>query len=135
MWLLNCWNYCLEEKDASQWRKAYWILSHTWSDDEVMFQDMQTPHLSDQRKGFRKIERMCDLAKTEGVSHVWIDTCCIDKTSSAELTESINSMFDWYEVSKRCIVYLEDLPQEQVWLPRMGSENAGGSPAVGHSRS
>lgn len=100
-----------------------------------MFQDMQTPHLSDQRKGFRKIERMCDLAKTEGVSHVWIDTCCIDKTSSAELTESINSMFDWYEGSKRCIVYLEDLPQEQVWLPRMSSENAGGSPAVGHSRS
>lgn len=36
-------------------------------------------------------------------------TCCIDKTSSAELQESINSMYKWYKESAVCLVYLEDV--------------------------
>ncbi|KAK4244380.1 hypothetical protein C7999DRAFT_43961 [Corynascus novoguineensis] len=85
-------------------RRSYWILSHTWSDDECP------------EKGFRKIEGMCNLAKTDGVSHVWIDTCCIDKTSSAELSGSINSMFDWYEGSELCIALQELIPLTDVWF-------------------
>ncbi|KAL3423551.1 hypothetical protein PVAG01_05298 [Phlyctema vagabunda] len=34
-----------------------------------------------------------------------MDSCCIDKTSSAELSESINSMFDWYRDAVVCYVY------------------------------
>jgi hypothetical protein len=35
--------------------------------------------------------------------------CCIDKGSSAELSEAINSMFRWYERAVVCYVYLSDI--------------------------
>jgi hypothetical protein len=38
--------------------------------------------------------------------------CCIDKSSSAELSEAINSMFAWYRNAKVCYVYLEDVPHD-----------------------
>jgi hypothetical protein len=110
MWLLNCANYRLEPNDPDGVsRKPYWILSHTWGDEEVTFQDMQNPTLAAQKKGFRKIAAMCELASANGWKYVWIDTCCIDKSSSAELSESINSMFYWYKKSEQCIAYLGDL--------------------------
>ncbi len=111
MWLVNCSNYRLEFNDVdSPGCNPYWILSHTWGDDEVTFQDMQNLSLaSSQTKGFQKIKAMCDLTSAGGLSHCWIDTCCIDKTSSAELSESINSMFYWYKQAERCVAYLEDL--------------------------
>ena len=37
-------------------------------------------------------------------------SCCIDKTSSAELSEAINSMWQWYENAEVCVVYLPDVP-------------------------
>ena len=49
----------------------------------------------------------------DGLSHAWIDTCCIDKSSSAELSEAINSMYTWYEVAQVCYAYLEDVLVEQ----------------------
>ncbi|KAL2172259.1 hypothetical protein VTG60DRAFT_6637 [Thermothelomyces hinnuleus] len=110
MWLLDCNNYRLESIDPTERpRKGYWILSHTWCDEEVTFQEMHTPSLAKNKKGYRKIKGMCELARPHGLGYVWIDTCCIDKTSSAELSESINSMFRWHQESARCIVYLEDL--------------------------
>jgi hypothetical protein len=39
---------------------------------------------------------------------------CIDKTSSAELSEAINSMFRWYKKAQVCYAFLEDFtPQAQ----------------------
>jgi hypothetical protein len=38
-----------------------------------------------------------------------VDTCCIDKTSSAELSEAINSMFRWHEIATICYAYLTDV--------------------------
>ncbi|KAK4097036.1 hypothetical protein N658DRAFT_397268, partial [Parathielavia hyrcaniae] len=112
MWLLNCSNYRLgpNNLDSAQDTNRYWILSHTWGDDEVTFQDMQDPSRASQKKGFRKIKGMCELASANGLTHVWIDTCCIDKTSSAELSEAINSCCNfWYKMANRCIAFLEDL--------------------------
>ncbi|KAG7284272.1 hypothetical protein NEMBOFW57_010636 [Staphylotrichum longicolle] len=110
MWLINCSNYQLEPNDlGSSQSKPYWILSHTWGEDEVNFQDMQSLALSTAKLGFQKIQSMCKLALTSGINYVWIDKCCIDKTSSAELSESINSMFYWYKESERCIAFLNDL--------------------------
>ena len=37
------------------------------------------------------------------------DTVCIDKTSSAELSEAINSTFEWYEKAEVCYAYLVDV--------------------------
>jgi hypothetical protein len=138
----------------------YAILSHTWSSEEVLFQDValgpdydlhETPipyqpkHISPKSRlyqliqsqpsatceecrlkqsnhsskvapksrgrpkaGWNKVANACLRACMDGYQYIWIDTCCIDKSSSAELSEAINSMFEWYARSKVCYVYLED---------------------------
>ncbi|KAH0557020.1 hypothetical protein GP486_005192 [Trichoglossum hirsutum] len=62
------------------------------------------------KKDYRKIEMACQIARQAGLSYAWIDTCCIDKSSSAELTEAINSMYRWYQHSDICYAFLADLP-------------------------
>ncbi|KAL1890040.1 hypothetical protein Sste5346_008475 [Sporothrix stenoceras] len=89
----------------------YAILSHTWEDkQEVTLQDMSSPYLTDKtQKGYTKITETCTLALQRGLEWAWIDTCCIDKTNNTELTESINSMFKWYQCAAVCFVHLVDL--------------------------
>lgn len=88
----------------------YAILSHTWEDDEVLFEDMSDPtHVH--KKGFQKIRMTCGMAAKAGIEWAWIDTCNIDKSSSAELTEAINSMYLWYKRSGVCYAYLSDLSE------------------------
>ncbi|EIW54234.1 uncharacterized protein TRAVEDRAFT_86618, partial [Trametes versicolor FP-101664 SS1] len=57
-----------------------------------------------------KIKGACKIVRDAGFRLIWIDSCCIDKSSSAELAEAINSMFKWYKLSKVCYVFLEDVP-------------------------
>lgn len=87
----------------------YAILSHTWEEEEVTFQDMHSGK-STSKKGYVKIMKCCERALQDGFEYVWVDTCCIDKTSSAELSESINSMFRWYKLAGICYAYLSDMP-------------------------
>jgi hypothetical protein len=87
----------------------YAILSHTWGQEEVTFQDLAREDHK-QKHGYRKIEGCCQAAAEQQTWYVWVDTCCIDKSSSAELSEAINSMFKWYEESEVCFIYLEDVP-------------------------
>lgn len=61
------------------------------------------------RKGYDKIHGFCRFADSEGFQYVWIDTCCIDKSSSAELSEAINSKFKWYRDTGTCYAYLSDV--------------------------
>jgi hypothetical protein len=87
----------------------YAILSHTWGDDEILFQDMQGDRsVAKSKSGYKKIKNSCARAARDGFDYIWIDTCCIDKSSSAELSEAINSMFRFYKLSDRCYAYLED---------------------------
>ncbi|KAK4246325.1 heterokaryon incompatibility protein-domain-containing protein [Corynascus novoguineensis] len=100
----------------------YAILSHTWDQDEVTLQQLLTANLSElqTKAGFQKIQQTCALTRTrDGFEYAWVDTCCIDKTSSAELSEAINSMFAWYHDAKVCYVFLADLPPstaDDLWL-------------------
>jgi hypothetical protein len=80
----------------------YVILSHTWGQEEVTFQDFQDLEKAKKKRGFQKLERCCRRAQSDGFQWVWIDTCCIDKSSSAELSEAINSMYQWYQESQIC---------------------------------
>ncbi|KAK2735130.1 het domain protein [Colletotrichum kahawae] len=108
MWLINTTTLRLEEiLDYSA--VEYAILSHTWGDDEVSFKDMQDFTRAKKQAGFVKIATTCELALKEGLQYAWVDTCCIEKTSSAELSEAINAMFVWYQASAVCFVWLEDL--------------------------
>src|SRR5438128_10189944 len=80
----------------------YAILSHRWIDStEVDYEEMvdlakMDRHQQDEirgRQGYKKILEACKQAKTDGYEWVWVDTCCIDKRRSAELSEAINSMY------------------------------------------
>ena len=86
----------------------YAILSHTWTKQEVSLQLLEDPQ-SKSLAGYTKIKRCCELALCEGWKYAWIDTCCIDKTSSADLSEAINAMYGWYERARMCYVYLADV--------------------------
>jgi len=99
----------------------YAILSHTWGDEEVTFQDWADLDKASRKKGFAKIKGACAKAREHRLEWVWVDTNCIDKTSSAELTEAINSMFQWYAASQICYAYLSDVksanePDDDVFL-------------------
>jgi hypothetical protein len=86
----------------------YAILSHTWGTDEVSYQDyLSGAHKA--KKGYRKIQKTCELAAKAKIRYAWVDTCCIDKKSSAELSEAINSMYRWYKQSAICYAFLSDL--------------------------
>jgi hypothetical protein len=95
------------ETFASQDEPVYAILSHTWSINEVSFQDVLLGKAPD-RKGYQKIKNYCEQAARHSFKYLWVDTCCIDKTSSAELQEAICSMYKWYKNARICYVYLED---------------------------
>ncbi|KAK1758893.1 HET-domain-containing protein, partial [Echria macrotheca] len=108
MWLLDVKSYVLVDVVNST-DVRYATLSHTWASEEVSFADIQNLRCAKKRLGWHKIEQSCHLAAQRGIDYVWIDTCCIDKSSSAELSEAINSMFAWYKDSHECYVHLSDL--------------------------
>jgi hypothetical protein len=90
---------------------SYAILSHTWEadDQEVTFQDFANG-VGINKLGYGKIRFCGEQARKDGLQYFWVDSCCIDKSSSAELQEAINSMFQWYQKSSVCYVYLKDIP-------------------------
>jgi Heterokaryon incompatibility protein (HET) len=89
---------------------GYAILSHTWeaNDQEVTFQDM-TNGSGWNKYGYRKIQFCRDQAKRDGLQYFWVDSCCVNQLSSAELSTAINSMFRWYQDAAKCYVYLSDV--------------------------
>ncbi|KAG2417117.1 hypothetical protein HFD88_008335 [Aspergillus terreus] len=99
----------------------YAILSHTWGEEEVSYQDLKNGDYANM-KAYAKIKECCSISRSSNIAWVWIDTCCIDKTSSAELAEAINSMYRWYQGAKVCYVFLDDVPArpfpESRWFTR-----------------
>ncbi len=129
---------------------SYLILSHTWGNEEINYQEMRFLQRMEAQKvdtftkkfrsdrnlvaalavaadldlditswkslkdrtGYKKIEMTAQLANEFGFEYFWIDTCCIDKSSSAELQEAINSMYYWYQISSACVVHLENAQQK-----------------------
>lgn len=107
MRLLNTESMRLEEFHGSN-IPPYAILSHTWGKEEVSFQDLVVGD-SPKLRGCKKIIGCRNQAISDGYRYIWVDTCCIDKTSSAELSEAINSMFRWYREAEVCYAYLADV--------------------------
>jgi hypothetical protein len=88
----------------------YAILSHTWGADseEVTFRDL-IEGSGNSKVGYKKIRFCGQQAARDNLQYFWVDTCCIDKSSSAELAEAINSMFRWYNNATKCYVCLSDV--------------------------
>lgn len=94
----------------------YAILSHTWlEDDEEVTYDEMIAGTGKNKCGYAKIRRCGEKAAKRGLDYFWVDTCCLDKRSSAELSESINSMYRWYQRSEVCYAYIEDWPVDLDW--------------------
>ncbi|KAI9066347.1 HET-domain-containing protein [Trametes sanguinea] len=127
MWLLSTRNLQLVYFNGpADVPGGYAILSHVWQAKEQSFQDITQLQTADEPEAQAHVspdddrlfdERFCPkirgcvrTAREYGLDWVWIDTCCIDKTSSAELQEAINSMFRWYSESQVCFAYLADVP-------------------------
>ncbi|CAK7199467.1 hypothetical protein SEUCBS139899_002147 [Sporothrix eucalyptigena] len=110
MKLINCSTKRIEE--FVQDIPAYAILSHTWEADELTFAMLLQGGPSEavtKRQGWQKIEWSSSQALSDGLQYVWVDTVCIDKTSSVELSEAINSMYTYYREARICYVYLFDV--------------------------
>jgi hypothetical protein len=105
MWLLNTHSLKLEAFLGDT--PSYAILSHRWENEELSFGDITAEHRH--LKGYHKVEAFCKEARRNHFEYVWVDTCCIDKKSSAELGEAINSMYMWYEQADICYAYLCDV--------------------------
>ena len=100
----------------------YAILSHRWVGQEVDYDEMvglakmavEERDEIRQRDGYQKVLQSCEQAQKDGCEWSWVDTCCIDKRSSAELSEAINSMYRWYENAKVCYAYLHDVTDSRL---------------------
>jgi hypothetical protein len=122
MWLLNTSSFKLEEFYSDV--PSYAILSHRWKkDEELSFGGLEEPHPHSNRTGYKKVKTFCVEARKRRLAYVWADTCCIDKKSSAELSEAINSMYAFYNQATICYVYLYDVAslkdfEQSSWFTR-----------------
>lgn len=105
----------------------YAILSHTWGPptEEVSCKDLMedTGH---EKSGFAKLAFCAKMAAYNGLQHFWADVACIDKSSSAELSEAINSMFRWYKEAARCYVYMSDVTMDPFNIHSARERRTGG---------
>jgi hypothetical protein len=115
MRLINTHTLKIEETHDD--KRRYAILSHTWGSakDEVTLQEMMATWLwpsTRNKSGYTKIEKMCEIARdVYNLEWAWADTCCIDRTSCAELSEAINTMFRWYKNAEVCLAFLSDIDE------------------------
>ncbi|OSD04009.1 HET-domain-containing protein, partial [Trametes coccinea BRFM310] len=134
MWLLDTSTGKLHYIVDPSWEN-YAILSHVWiAGKEQSFQDLQRLHEPTPEEIWRsrvrpllggrppqsalsraseKIRECCAFARARGYRWLWVDTCCIDKTSSSELSEAINSMYKWYQQSGVCYAFLHDVDDDE----------------------
>ena len=109
MRLINTRTLELHEFIDADSAPEYAILSHRWTAEEVSYKDWRKKRCRSDSQGYVKIGRCCDVAQSNGLAWLWVDTACIDKSSSSDLSESINSMFYWYEKAAECYAYLADV--------------------------
>jgi hypothetical protein len=100
---------------------SYAIVSHRWIDgEEVSFQEFKVPQEDTKLKsGFLKIISACQRARKDNLRYLWIDTCCIDKGSHADVNLNIKSMYAYYQNAHVCYAYLVDVDKESdIWFLR-----------------
>jgi hypothetical protein len=87
----------------------YAILSHRWSDSEILIEDISNGTYKKKEEGYRKLQFCAERAAQDELQYFWIDTCCIDRWNNNERSKAINSMFQWYKDATRCYVFLSDV--------------------------
>lgn len=113
MRLINVHTLQLHDFDDSK-IPPYCVASHRWAEEEITYEQFSCPQARSSST-FSKIKHFCDLIASLNKQdasfprYLWIDTCCIDKRSSAELAKCINSMFRYYRNAHLCLAYLSDV--------------------------
>jgi hypothetical protein len=122
MRLLNVYNLKLVEFSDDK-RPAYAIASHRWDEHEATFVDVRDTQ-NTSTTGYQKVKDFAKYVKdhVSGVDWLWIDTCCINKDSTAELSKAINLMFEWYYQADVCLAYLRDVEEVRDELRFQQSE-------------
>lgn len=100
--------YELTSFDDNQ-HPPYAILSHTWTEGQEVTYDELVAGASKNKSGYAKLRFCGEQAAADGIQYFWVDTCCINKSNSNELSTAINSMLQWYQRAARCYVYLSDV--------------------------
>lgn len=136
MRLINVHTLDLESFDSSDKpNERYAVFSHTLGRNEVDFVDyasarsqlnnlLSQSQTDDPTTGVAKIAEACLQCRNLQLDYLWTYTCCIDKRSLAELVESVNSMFNWYNEAEICLAYLADVGEayqnfpDSVWFAR-----------------
>ncbi|KAI0325475.1 hypothetical protein GY45DRAFT_1216470, partial [Cubamyces sp. BRFM 1775] len=110
MWLLQTKTGQLRHfADPRTMKEPYAVLSHVWSYDEQVFRDDTHSILSGLSP---KIASFCERACADGFELAWMDSCCIDSSSSAEVSEVVNAVYEWFRRAAVCYVYLADVESE-----------------------
>ncbi|KAF8550350.1 TPR-like protein [Imleria badia] len=90
-----------------------WIMfSHTWEGKEPTLKDVNivdSVWKLDDSPLHEKLRQFCKTASEDGYRWAWSDTCCIDKDTSAILSQSLIAMYMWYEKAAETLVYLADV--------------------------
>ena len=86
----------------------YATFSHTWEDDEPLFEEVVHIVVYDLERSFTrdKLQMFCKIACDTGLHWAWSDTCCINKADHFALQEALAAMFKWYAGSAVTIVFL-----------------------------
>jgi DNA polymerase III delta prime subunit len=87
----------------------YAILSHRWSDSEILIENVLNRIYEEKEEGYQKLQFCAERTSQDGLQYFWIDTCCIDRWDNNERSKAINSMFQWYQNAARCYVFLSDV--------------------------
>jgi len=111
MRLLNVSTLKFAKHDDDDKRPRYVVASHRWIDGaEVTFKDVEKKR-NTRNRGYAKIEAFARYIKEniQSIEWLWVDTCCINNDSAAELSEAINLLFKWYRNAELCLAYIADV--------------------------
>jgi tetratricopeptide (TPR) repeat protein len=100
----------------------YAILSHRWSDSEILIEDVLSGTYKEREEGYQKLAFCAKQAALDKLQYFWIDTCCIDRWNKSERSKAINSMFQWYKNATRCYVFLPDVSVSTTTEPVQRSD-------------
>jgi hypothetical protein len=107
----------------------YVTFSHVWEGKEPSFQDVNMANSVwdlDSSPLNEKLRKFCEVVRAHGYRWAWSDTCCIDKTISTVLNQSLTMMYKWYEASAAMFVLLASAASpsalgdltDSVWMTR-----------------
>jgi tetratricopeptide (TPR) repeat protein len=100
----------------------YAILSHRWSDSEILIEDISNRTYKKKEEGYQKLQFCAERAVQDELQYFWIDTCCIDRWNNNERSKAINLMFQWYKDATRCYVFLSDVSVSTATEPVQRSD-------------